>query len=194
VTRETRVSRTGSALRRNVDLQGGLVHADLGALTVAGGRLLHFHPAHSPVITNQTSPHVAETLPPRVTRHERPAPTSSLHISDTDKSYISSSTPSALPRTHTGPRQLRLPLRMKRRRSLYARPEIIRGQQCTGGASRRRGLPHRGHQLPCARSSRDRQGGRGVPQVVESKSLQASARVAGCHTRRLKLLRRRSRP
>jgi hypothetical protein len=62
VTRETRVSRTGSALRRNVDLQGGLVHADLGALTVAGGRLLHFHPAHSPVITNQTSPHFAETL------------------------------------------------------------------------------------------------------------------------------------
>ena len=62
VTHETRVSRTGSALRRNVDLQGGPVHADLGALTVAGGRLLHFHPAHSAVITNQTSPHFAETL------------------------------------------------------------------------------------------------------------------------------------
>jgi hypothetical protein len=62
VTRETRVSRIGVA-NTNVDLQAGPVHADLGALIIAGGpacststRLTH------PVITNETSPHVAETL------------------------------------------------------------------------------------------------------------------------------------
>ena len=63
VTHETRVSRTGSALRRNVDLQGGLVHAALGALTVAGGRACSTSTRLThPVITNQTSPHFAETL------------------------------------------------------------------------------------------------------------------------------------
>jgi hypothetical protein len=67
VTRETRVSRTGSALRRNVDLQGGLVHADLDALTIAGGRACSTSTRLThPVITNQTSPHFAETLPDRV--------------------------------------------------------------------------------------------------------------------------------
>src|SRR5512132_157252 len=32
---------------------------------------------------------------------------------------------------------------MKRRRSLYARPEIVRGQQCTDGARRGRGAVER---------------------------------------------------
>jgi hypothetical protein len=50
----------------NVDLQAGPVHADLGALIIAGGpacststRLTH------PVITNETSQHFAEILTTR---------------------------------------------------------------------------------------------------------------------------------
>jgi hypothetical protein len=48
---------------RNVDLQGGPVHAALGALIIAGGRACSTSTRLThPVITNQTSPHFAETL------------------------------------------------------------------------------------------------------------------------------------
>jgi hypothetical protein len=58
VTRATRVSRIG-VCERNVDLQGGPVHAALGALIIAGGRACSTSTrlTHS-VITNQTSPHL----------------------------------------------------------------------------------------------------------------------------------------
>jgi hypothetical protein len=63
----------------------------------------------------QPNPHVGEQLP--------------------ESSYRNTPAASAIHRSEpTRYRHQPSPLRMKRRRSLYARPEIVRGEQCTGGA------------------------------------------------------------